>query len=109
MQRALTLCGVTTWMKLRLIDAELDASVDLTTYVYNHCNICNISIYFCNISLKHLKHLKQTFATHAFKHNICLLLSRNGGLSTRSSMLRTSAEVAGVNLVGGTDLDKTLR
>jgi hypothetical protein len=45
----------------------------LETYVYNHCNMCNISIYFCNtdikhcnIPLKHLKHLKHTFATRAF-------------------------------------------
>jgi hypothetical protein len=40
------------------------------TYMYNHCNICNIMIYFynirinaCNISLKHLKHLKCELAT----------------------------------------------
>ena len=26
----------------------------LATYVYNHCNICNILIYFCNIRVKHL-------------------------------------------------------
>jgi hypothetical protein len=32
----------------------------LETYVYSHCNMCNISIYFCNI---HLKHLKHTLAT----------------------------------------------
>ena len=24
----------------------------LAIYVYNHCNICNISIYFCNIHMK---------------------------------------------------------
>ena len=28
----------------------------LTTYVYNHCNICNIPIYFCNIGIKQLQH-----------------------------------------------------
>jgi hypothetical protein len=28
----------------------------LATYVYNHCNICNISIYFCNTHIKHLQH-----------------------------------------------------
>ena len=39
----------------------------LETYVYNHCNMCNIPIYFCNIDIKHLqiplkhqKHLKHT-------------------------------------------------
>ena len=43
------------------------------TYVYSHCNICNILIYFCNIHmntcnipLKHLKHLKHMLATCAF-------------------------------------------
>jgi hypothetical protein len=45
----------------------------LATYVYIHCNICNILIYFycftistrntCNIQMKHLKHLKDSFAT----------------------------------------------
>jgi hypothetical protein len=45
----------------------------LETYVYSHCNMCNISIYFCNIKMKHtcnihmkhLKHLKHTLATWA--------------------------------------------
>jgi hypothetical protein len=35
----------------------------LKTYVYSHCNMCNIRIYFCNIEMKHLKHLKHTLAT----------------------------------------------
>jgi hypothetical protein len=46
----------------------------LATYVYNHCNIYNILIHFCNIRmktcnirLKHLKHLKHTLATYAFR------------------------------------------
>jgi hypothetical protein len=35
------------------------------TYVYNHCNICNIR-------LKQLKHLKHTLATYVYNHcNIC--------------------------------------
>jgi hypothetical protein len=29
-------------------------------YVYNHCNICNIPIYFCNIHLKLLQHTSET-------------------------------------------------
>ena len=44
----------------------------LATYVYNHCDICNIPIYFCNIHIKYLQHayetpetLKHTLATHA--------------------------------------------
>jgi hypothetical protein len=45
----------------------------LATYVYNHCNICNISIYFCNICniliyfcnihMKHLQHTPKTAET----------------------------------------------
>jgi hypothetical protein len=40
----------------------------LETYVYSHCNMCNISIYFCNINIKHLQHLKHLKHTlqHAF-------------------------------------------
>jgi hypothetical protein len=45
----------------------------LATSVYNHSNICNILIYFCNIRIKHLqhtykhlKHLKHTPATCVF-------------------------------------------
>jgi hypothetical protein len=26
------------------------------TYVYSHCNMCNIRIYFCNTDTKHLQH-----------------------------------------------------
>jgi hypothetical protein len=35
----------------------------LATYVYNYCNICNISIYFCNIHMKHLQHTFETSET----------------------------------------------
>ena len=35
----------------------------LTTYVYNHCNICNISIYFCNIRVKQSKHTSKASET----------------------------------------------
>jgi hypothetical protein len=31
--------------------------------VYNHCNICNISIYFCNIHMKHLQHTSEISET----------------------------------------------
>ena len=33
------------------------------TYVYNHCNIYNIPIYFCNIRMKQLKHTSKTTET----------------------------------------------
>jgi hypothetical protein len=35
----------------------------LATYVDNHYNICNISIYFCNIHMKHLQHTSETYET----------------------------------------------
>jgi hypothetical protein len=31
----------------------------LETYVYSHCNVCNILIYFCNIHIKHLQHISK--------------------------------------------------
>jgi hypothetical protein len=40
--------------------------------VYNHCNIYNISIYFCNIHIKHLQHSDETFETlETYFCNIC--------------------------------------
>ena len=32
-------------------------------YVYNHWNICNIRVYFCNIHMKHLQRSSETSAT----------------------------------------------
>jgi hypothetical protein len=32
-----------------------------STYVYSHYNIYNIPIYFCNILMKHLYHISETF------------------------------------------------
>jgi hypothetical protein len=47
--------------------------------VYNHCNICNIPIYFCNIHLKHLQHtfeISETLETYAcnirFQQNLAV-------------------------------------
>ena len=31
--------------------------------MYNHCNICKIPIYFCNINLKYLQHTSETSET----------------------------------------------
>ena len=52
-------------------------------YVYNHCNICNVPIYFYNIHMKHLQDNSETIATLktdtskcAFKRNIYLLLMK---------------------------------
>ena len=33
----------------------------LAIYVYSHCNICNIPIYFCNIHMKHLQRTSETY------------------------------------------------
>jgi hypothetical protein len=35
---------------------ETFGTYTLETYVYSYYNMCNISIYFCNIRIKHLKH-----------------------------------------------------
>jgi hypothetical protein len=37
--------------------------IDAATYVYHHSNICNISIDFCNIHMKQLKHTSETTET----------------------------------------------
>jgi hypothetical protein len=61
----------------------------LSTYAYNHCNICNVPIYLCNIHTEHLQHTYETFETletyvcnMLFQRNISLLLV-NRGSSTR--------------------------
>ena len=55
----------------------------LETYVYSHCNMCNIPIYFCSIKMKHLQHPDETSETHetylcnmGFQRNVILLLGR---------------------------------
>jgi len=71
----------------------------LATCVYNHCNICNIPNYFCNINVKHLQHtnetsehLKHTVATCTFLRNVTLLL---GQMENLVAELDASAEVRG--------------
>ena len=56
---------------------------NLTTYLDNYCNICNISIYLWNIHMKRLQHTSETseiIETYScnirFQCNISLLLSR---------------------------------
>ena len=45
------------------------------TCVYNHSNICNIQIHFCNIHMKQLQHkseISETLETCVYSHsNIC--------------------------------------
>jgi hypothetical protein len=74
----------------------------LTTYVYNHRNICNIPIYFCNIRmktcnvpLKHLTHLKCTLET-CIVSRCCLL-----GYLHRGATAVTGGEVGGARAAWG--------
>jgi hypothetical protein len=53
------------------------------TYVYGHCYVCNIPIYFCNIDIQHLQHtskISKTLKIYSynmrFQRNIYLLLGR---------------------------------
>jgi hypothetical protein len=55
----------------------------LAICVYNHCNMCNITIYFCNIHMKHLQHISKTsetietyFCNMHFQRNVSLLLGK---------------------------------
>jgi hypothetical protein len=52
-------------------------------YVYSHYNMCSISIYFCNIRIKHLKQLKH------LKHKIatCLKMPKNTALPVATAYL----------------------
>jgi hypothetical protein len=53
------------------------------TYVYSHCNICNIQIYFCNIHMKHLQHTSETLKNIRSKHALSANPGRRvGGRST---------------------------
>ena len=45
-----------TLANIRLENEMKHLEHTLETYVYSHCNMCNISIYFCNIKIKHLQH-----------------------------------------------------
>jgi hypothetical protein len=57
----------------------------LETYVYNCCNICNISIYFYNTDIKHLQHTSETLKIYVcnthFQRNISLLFGSRGSLA----------------------------
>jgi hypothetical protein len=73
----------------------------LATYVYNHCNKCNITIYFCNIHIKHLQHTSETIEIYTynirFQCNISLLL---GGIEPRWCVVFTGGSGPAA-LVGG--------
>jgi hypothetical protein len=52
-----------TLANIRLKKQMKHSEHTLETYVYSHCNMCNISIYFCNIKMKQLQHLDETYET----------------------------------------------
>jgi hypothetical protein len=69
----------------------------LKTYVYNHYNMCNIPIYFCNIDVQHLQHTSETTETPetyscnmCFQRSIYLLLGR---MDARGCGARHGAEL----------------
>ena len=75
----------------------------LATYMYSHCNMCNIPIYFCNIYMKQLQHTSETsetldthFCNMCFQLNISSLLGRMEA--------HWHADFTGVELVGGAKL-----
>jgi hypothetical protein len=40
--------------------------------MYNHCNMCNIPIYFFNIRMRHLQHISEIFETlKTYVYNMC--------------------------------------
>jgi hypothetical protein len=48
----------------------------LAIYMYSHCNMCNIPIYFCNIHMKYLQHTSKTSKTlEAYACNMRFFLS----------------------------------
>ena len=52
----------------------------IATYVYSHCNMCNILTYFYNNNIKYLQYTFEIFETYicniCFQRNISLLLGR---------------------------------
>jgi hypothetical protein len=89
----------------------------------NHCNICNILIYFCNIRikylqqpLKHLKQLKHMFATRVFSVTWCGHVCRTDTVEAATAIgwrCPTAVELAAVGLLGhcgsGTAVRKDMR
>jgi hypothetical protein len=74
-----------------------------TIYVYNHCNIYNILIYFCNIHLKqlqplkHKKTFKHTLATCVFSISQYLLVACEMEARLRVEFTRASCIVATID------------
>jgi hypothetical protein len=72
-----------TLTNIRLEKQMKHSEHTLETYVYNHCHMYNILIYFYNIKMKHLQHPDETsemleiYACNmGFQRNVILLLER---------------------------------
>ena len=57
----------------------------LETHVYSHCNMCNISIYFCNIKMKQLQYPDETYETLETHFYNMGFAWTNGGTPVRRS------------------------
>ena len=64
-----------TLAKIRLENEMKHVEHTLETYVYSHCNMCNIMFYFYNINIqmKHMKHLKHKLVTSVVQMSPCYL------------------------------------
>jgi hypothetical protein len=54
--------------------------------VYNHCNICNISIYFCNIHLKRLQRISEILRNICLQHALSAKLGSHAGRALHSEI-----------------------
>jgi hypothetical protein len=52
-----------TLANIRLENEMKHLEYTLETYVYSHCNMCNILMYFYNIKMKHLQYPNETSET----------------------------------------------
>jgi hypothetical protein len=80
----------------------------LATYVYKHCNMCNITIYFCNIHMKHLQHTSEIFETikiyscnMRFQRNMSFATRQNGGSSPRRRVVFNRDSALAILVHGG--------
>jgi hypothetical protein len=75
-----------TLANIRLENMMKHLEHTLETYVYSKCNVCNISIYLCNIKMKHLQYLDETPETlEAYYCNMGFAWTNGGTLARRST------------------------
>jgi hypothetical protein len=74
-----------TLVNIRLENEMKYSEHTLETYVYSHYNMCIISIYFCNIKMKHLQHTNKTSETfETYSCNVGFARTNGGTPSWRS-------------------------